>query len=237
MARGCPVVSYDIKYGPREQITDGVDGFLVPEGDKAQLAACLIELLTDAELSARMSVAAREKAHALGPDGVLARWAGVLASAVERKRSRTRIDDVDVALGKLRLVPAGRLARLAHRGPDVAIGPVDGPMALALEGTVRVEVQTRRSKPEDAAFELAWVHDESGAIEEVGVGVKYAEDEEEFRLKALAPVPDAGAARLRLRLLWENSAWERDVVVVGGEPRAVTQPEETPIRVSEPAGA
>jgi len=43
--------------------------------------------------------------------------------------------------------------------------------------------------------------------------------------------------RLRLRLLWENSAWETDVVVVGGEPRAVTQPEETPIRVSEPAGA
>ena len=30
MSRGCPVVSYDIKYGPREQITDGVDGFLVP---------------------------------------------------------------------------------------------------------------------------------------------------------------------------------------------------------------
>ena len=235
MARGCPVVSYDVKYGPREQISDGVDGFLVPEGDQEQLAQRVIELLTDADLSARMSAAAREKAHALGPDGVLARWAGVLASAVERKRSRTRIDAVHVALGKLRLVPAGRLARLAHRGPDVAIGPVDGPMALALEGTVRIEVQTRRGKPEDVAFELAWVHDESGAIEDVGV--KHAEDEEEFRLKALAPVPDAGAARLRLRLLWENSAWETDVVVVGGEPRAVTQPDETPIRVSAPAGA
>ena len=38
MSRGCPVVSYDIKYGPREQITDGVDGFLVPAGDTALLA-------------------------------------------------------------------------------------------------------------------------------------------------------------------------------------------------------
>ena len=32
MAHGCPVIAYDIKYGPREQIDDGVDGFLVAQG-------------------------------------------------------------------------------------------------------------------------------------------------------------------------------------------------------------
>ena len=32
MAHGCPVIAYDIKYGPREQIDDGVDGFLVAKG-------------------------------------------------------------------------------------------------------------------------------------------------------------------------------------------------------------
>ena len=31
LSHGCPVISYDIKYGPREQISEGVDGFLVPE--------------------------------------------------------------------------------------------------------------------------------------------------------------------------------------------------------------
>jgi poly(glycerol-phosphate) alpha-glucosyltransferase len=237
MARGCPVVSYDIRYGPREQISDGVDGFLVPEGDQEQLAQRVIELLTDADLFSRMCAAAREKAHALGPDGVLARWAGVLATAVEQKRRRTRIDAVHITLAKLRLVPAGRLARLVNRGPDVVLGPVDGRMAVALEGTAEIEVQTRRGKLEAVVFELAWVHEESGAIEEIALEVKRGEDEEEFRLKALAPVPEAGVARLRLRLLWENSAWETDVVVVDGEPRAVTQPEETPIRVSQPAGA
>ena len=45
MSRGCPVVSYDIKYGPREQITDGVDGFLVPRGDVDGLARRVVELL------------------------------------------------------------------------------------------------------------------------------------------------------------------------------------------------
>ena len=53
MSRGCPVVAYDIKYGPREQITDGVDGFLVPPGDVALLAQRVIELLRSPELVRR----------------------------------------------------------------------------------------------------------------------------------------------------------------------------------------
>ena len=64
MARGCPVVSYDVRYGPREQVTDGVDGFVVPDGDVDALAARVIELLRSPELVARMSAAARATARA-----------------------------------------------------------------------------------------------------------------------------------------------------------------------------
>ena len=53
MSRGCPVVSYDIKYGPREQITDGVDGFLVPRATSTRLAQRVIELLRLARAGAR----------------------------------------------------------------------------------------------------------------------------------------------------------------------------------------
>ena len=42
LSRGCPVVSYDIKYGPQEQVTDGVDGFLVPDGDQRAMADRII---------------------------------------------------------------------------------------------------------------------------------------------------------------------------------------------------
>jgi hypothetical protein len=184
-----------------------------------------------------MSEAAREKARSLAPDGVLARWAEVLAATAEQKRRRTRIEEVEVTLGKLRLVPAGRLARLVNRGPEVALGPVDPPAAVELEGTVRIEAQTRQSTLDAVVFELAWVDEESGAIEDAGIDAKRRKDEEAFRIRAVAPVPEAGTARLRLRLLWENSAWETDVIIAGGEPRAVAQPEETPIRVSQPAGA
>ena len=45
MAFGCPVVSYDIKYGPRDQITDGVDGFIVPAGDVEAVAERCVQMI------------------------------------------------------------------------------------------------------------------------------------------------------------------------------------------------
>ena len=125
MSRGCPVVSYDIKYGPREQITDGVDGFLVPAGDVDALAGRLIELLRSPELVARMSDAAREAAARRGPDTFLRDWADVLGRVVERRRHRTRLDDV--ALDATRAAhrtrrPAALRRRAARAGQDAVGG-------------------------------------------------------------------------------------------------------------------
>ncbi len=47
LAVGCPVVSYDLKYGPRMVVRDGVDGLLATDGDVAALAAAVVRLLTD----------------------------------------------------------------------------------------------------------------------------------------------------------------------------------------------
>jgi poly(glycerol-phosphate) alpha-glucosyltransferase len=85
MSRGCPVVSYDIEYGPREQITDGVDGFLVPRGDRSLLARRVIELLRSPELVRRMSAAARVRAESYGPAEFLASWASVLQATIDLK--------------------------------------------------------------------------------------------------------------------------------------------------------
>ena len=42
LSHGCPVISYDIKYGPREQISEGVDGFLVPAGGIRPMAERIV---------------------------------------------------------------------------------------------------------------------------------------------------------------------------------------------------
>ncbi len=61
MLTGLPVVATDIR-GPREQVVDGVSGFLVPPGQAGPLAAALRRLVEDPGLRRRMGAAGRERA-------------------------------------------------------------------------------------------------------------------------------------------------------------------------------
>jgi glycosyltransferase involved in cell wall biosynthesis len=61
MLTGLPVVATDIS-GPREQVVEGVTGFLVPPMQSAPLAAALGRLVADAGLRARMGAAGRARA-------------------------------------------------------------------------------------------------------------------------------------------------------------------------------
>ena len=53
MSRGCLPVAYDIPYGPADLIVDGVDGLLVPDGDRAAAAAAVAKLVDMAPERAR----------------------------------------------------------------------------------------------------------------------------------------------------------------------------------------
>lgn len=62
-AHGLPIVAYDINYGPRDIITDGANGYLVPQGDIEALAERLKKVLTlSAEDWTKMSDAAYKAA-------------------------------------------------------------------------------------------------------------------------------------------------------------------------------
>ena len=61
MLAGLPVVTTDIR-GPREQVVEGVTGFLVPPGAVPPLAAALCRLAGDAGLRRRMGEAGRRRA-------------------------------------------------------------------------------------------------------------------------------------------------------------------------------
>ncbi|WP_131737855.1 glycosyltransferase family 4 protein [Actinomadura roseirufa] len=78
-ACGVPVVAFDCPLGPRELVTDGHDGFLVPPEEPAALAEALIRLIDDEELRLRMAANARESASRHGIADIADAWESMLA--------------------------------------------------------------------------------------------------------------------------------------------------------------
>lgn len=79
MRCGVPVVSTDCPLGPREIISDGIDGRLVPVGDEEALARSLLELINGDEIRLRMAEAAQASAARYDPALIAERFADTCA--------------------------------------------------------------------------------------------------------------------------------------------------------------
>ena len=79
-AAGLPIASFKCKCGPRDVITDGVDGFLVEEGDSTELADKLFLLMSDEELRKRMGAAAYKASERYSEEKIMSRWENLFAS-------------------------------------------------------------------------------------------------------------------------------------------------------------
>jgi poly(glycerol-phosphate) alpha-glucosyltransferase len=87
LTHGCPVVAFDIRYGPRDLLAAG-GGVLVPDHDVAALAEALIELLNDDALRARLSSEGADAAASVGPERVMAALADTVTAALARPSRR-----------------------------------------------------------------------------------------------------------------------------------------------------
>ncbi|UCM90375.1 glycosyltransferase family 4 protein [Streptomyces marincola] len=88
MRCGLPVVSTNCPYGPAEIIDDGVDGRLVPVGDRDALAAALLDLIRDDDLRRRMGRAALDHARRFDPVPVVEQAEALFAGLAETRRAR-----------------------------------------------------------------------------------------------------------------------------------------------------
>lgn len=84
MAYGNPVVSFDCKAGPKEIISDGKDGFLVPMGDEVLFAERMQCLMRSEKLRMEMGMHAKEDTKRFGLDGILGHWEELLCTLSER---------------------------------------------------------------------------------------------------------------------------------------------------------
>jgi glycosyltransferase involved in cell wall biosynthesis len=74
LCQGCPVIAFDVNYGPADMIRDGETGFLVPYGNEELLAAKLVEIFRHPELHERMCSNSLQSSSAFGMDEVAGRW-------------------------------------------------------------------------------------------------------------------------------------------------------------------
>ncbi|MDQ0645215.1 glycosyltransferase [Microbacterium murale] len=87
MAAGCIPIAYDIRYGPADMIHDGLDGFLVAEGDIRMMAQRIVELRSmPAARVEMMRKRAMARAAEFSDVAVTRQWARELRSAFDAKR-------------------------------------------------------------------------------------------------------------------------------------------------------
>lgn len=79
-AKALPCVSFNCKEGPAETIDNGVNGYLVEEGDVAGFAERLLELMNNKELRDSFSDKARKDLYRFDTDAVMSKWVTILES-------------------------------------------------------------------------------------------------------------------------------------------------------------
>ena len=77
---GLPVVSFACPCGPRDVITDGVDGILVENGNVEKLAEQLLSVMQDPERIQRMGKAAQKKAEQFQIEYLARQWKSLFES-------------------------------------------------------------------------------------------------------------------------------------------------------------
>lgn len=91
MRCGLPIVSFDCPNGPRDLITHGKDGLLVPDGDIDGLAAAIIEMIEVGEdRRPSFGAAALEKSMHYDMAVIAARWERVFEELVDERSGRGR---------------------------------------------------------------------------------------------------------------------------------------------------
>ena len=231
MSHGCPVISYDIKYGPREQITHGVDGYLVEPGDAEGMADRVVEMIRNPALVARLSEAAFEKAEAHGHVAFLKDWRHALNEVIRKKERRTRLRSVKLTVTQLgythglpapvdratsrlpeRLSKLRLAAQLAGQSSSSSAFRVAPTMRFA--GKLNVVGTSKASTLDDATITLDAICEATGST--VSIPVRARRNGDLFDVSAsfdpaqcFSSIEDtAYALRFRLRLVWNNSSWQ-----------------------------
>lgn len=84
-ANHLPIVSFDIVSGPREIVTDGEDGILIPPYETCRMAETLAELLSDDERRKEMAGNSQNRVELFSKAEILKQWKTLFEELLEGK--------------------------------------------------------------------------------------------------------------------------------------------------------
>ena len=71
---GLPLVAFDCKCGPREVIEDGINGFLIPDGNIEEMAGALSKLIIDNKLRKQMALNSKMRVKKFLVHNIMPKW-------------------------------------------------------------------------------------------------------------------------------------------------------------------
>ncbi len=87
MACGLPAVCFDFKCGPRDIVSEGENGLIVPDGDIEGMAEAMVRLMKADDLRTRMGENAKKVVEKYSEDRVMGLWVN-LYEEISRLRSK-----------------------------------------------------------------------------------------------------------------------------------------------------
>ena len=86
MSCGLPVVSYSCPCGPKDIVTEGEDGFLVPVNDEQMMASRICYLIEHEDVRIQMGQASLDNSKAYSKDIIAAKWMAIFRNLLNAKR-------------------------------------------------------------------------------------------------------------------------------------------------------
>lgn len=88
MSCGLPIVSYACPCGPKDIISEGIDGFLMPVGDEQTMADRINYLIENEDIRQQMGKAALEKSKQYSIDIIIQKWMSLFTELLNKKRNK-----------------------------------------------------------------------------------------------------------------------------------------------------
>ena len=85
MSVGLPIVSYACPYGPKDIITDKLDGFLIPLNDESKLSEAICELIENESLRIKMGSSAQLSSQNYSMNVIIEKWMNLFRELIVSK--------------------------------------------------------------------------------------------------------------------------------------------------------